>query len=153
MLHFHYLVWLKKITSLSNFPQKVYGNSNNLDQLLYFLDYIITISLLIYPLIFLWYKTQVKTNLLFCRLSRIQILFLQYWLQIQIKLLAKFRYIFFYITRYVTNMAKAVLDTVSIFLDYLLRKYIQINITISIFNKTISRSISIIQQQLYCFCQ
>lgn len=153
MLHFHYLVWLKKITSLSNFPQKVYGNSNNLDQLLYFLDYIITISLLIYLLIFLWYKTQVKTNLLFCRLSRIQILFLQYWLQIQIKLLAKFRYIFFYIIRYVTNMAKAVLDTVSIFLDYLLRKYIQINITISIFNKTISRSISIIQQQLYCFCQ
>lgn len=47
ILYFYYLIWLKEITNLSNFQQKICGNSDYLAQLIYFLYYIIIVSLLV----------------------------------------------------------------------------------------------------------
>lgn len=48
MLHLYCLVWLIGMTNLSNFQQKICGDSCYFGRLLYFLDHIITTSLLVY---------------------------------------------------------------------------------------------------------
>ncbi len=45
MLHLHCLVWLTRMTNLSNFRQRICGNPSYLGRLLHFLDHIITTSL------------------------------------------------------------------------------------------------------------
>lgn len=48
MFQLYYLVWLIRMSNLSNFWPRICGKPNYLDQLFYFQDYIITTSLLVY---------------------------------------------------------------------------------------------------------
>lgn len=124
MLHFYYLVWLKKMAYLSNFWQKICSDFNYLNRLLYFLDYICTTSLSVYfsDLSLAQDPGQDKFTLLpiienidtFCitlvaDLNKVTSKIKMYFLSNNC-------------IRRVRNMTKTVLDAVSIFLNCLLKK-------------------------------